>query len=80
MRLHLLSTLDLLRGGQIAEARDTLHAFRARFPGRDLRVADQSSLVDALSMLLAEEADAADLNLSSALAAEIERIDHWRRQ
>ena len=80
MRLHLLSTLDLLRGGQVAEARDTLRAFETRFPGRDLRGTDQTSLVDALAMLLSAEEVNADANVSRTLAAEIERIEHWRRQ
>ena len=80
MRLHLLSTLDLLRGGQVAEARDTLRAFETRFPGRDLRGTDQTSLVDALAMLLSADGANADGNVSRTLATEIERIEHWRRQ
>ena len=80
MRLHLLSVLDLLRGGHVAEARDTLRAFEARFPGRDLRGASQTSLLDALALLVSAEGADAKANVSRTLSAEIARIEHWRRQ
>ena len=80
MRLHLLSALDLLRGGDVAAARDRLVAFKARFPGRDLRGSDQTSLVDALALLLSVEGARADASVSRALAAEIERIEYWQHR
>ena len=80
MRLHLLGALDLLRGGHVTEARDTLTAFETRFPNRDLRGADQTSLVDALAVLLSVEGVSGDANVSRMLAAEIDRIEYWRRQ
>ena len=80
MRLHLLSVLDLLRGGHVAEARSALAAFETRFPGRDLRDSDQTSMVDALALLLSVEGARSDANVSRTLAAEIERIEYWRHR
>ena len=80
MRLQLLGVLDLLRGGHVSEARDLLHAFESRFPGRDLRDGAQASLVDALELVLSDGVADADANVPPALAAEMTRIGYWRRQ
>ena len=79
-RLHLLSVLDLLRGGHVAEAREQLLAFERRFPGRDLRDSDQTSLVDALGLLLSVKTGSAGANVSRTLVAEIDRIEHWQHR
>jgi hypothetical protein len=77
MRLHLLVVLDYLRAGEVALARDALHAFPGRFPARDVYLADRSSLRQTLDALLADAPPAVTANVNPSVRAELRRLHRW---
>lgn len=82
LQLHAQSILAFIKGGDAPAARAALIDFQASYPARDLYFADNTSVVDTLSVLLGTtptDAEAGDLlNVAPLVSSEIRRIDYWQ--
>lgn len=82
MRLGAMAVLAQIKGGDTDAARLTLADLEAQNPGRDLYLADNTSVIDSLHLLLGEvPSDVSTggiLNVSAPLSAEMKRIDYWQ--
>jgi hypothetical protein len=84
MRAYSNSILGYLRGGDVASARANLDHFQDAFPGYDLYLADGSSFIDSMELLLGstDRTDIAELavsNISEELRADMRRVRYWER-
>ena len=84
MRAYSNSILGYLRGGDVVAARANLDHFKQAFPGYDLYLADGSSFIDSMEILLGptDRTDVAELavsNISAELRADMRRVRYWER-
>ena len=79
--LQALSVLDYLKAGNVESAREQLHVLRRAFPHHDLYLADGSSFVDSMALLLESSSDISTrtqlLNTNRTLAKEFKRREYW---
>ena len=79
--LQALSVLDYLKAGNVESAREQLSLMRRAFPHHDLYLADGSSFVDSMSLLLESSSDTSThsqlLNTNRTLAMEFKRREYW---
>jgi len=81
LRLMALAVINLIKGGDIQDAKVALRKTQSKFPNQDLYFADYSSFFDTATALLQQQSlsaqQLAKLNISSDLRAEIERHQYW---
>lgn len=82
MRAYAIAALNHFKGGDVAQARQTVSTFRQSFPGKDLYLSDGSSFIDSMKLLLQDKtADKYRLgsgNASRDLKDEIRRVRYWK--
>lgn len=82
MQLHGVAIVNLLKSGELVQAKDELSRFKKAYPRADLMFSDGSSLVDSLDLLLGEvpieraEKDSL-VNANHELKAELRRYQYW---
>lgn len=84
MSLAAIAILDALKGGDPGAARDRLQRFKARFPGQDLALADGTSFVDTIELVLSgPEGEIrtrhAQRSVGPAARRELLRARYWAR-
>lgn len=81
MQMMAVSTLNYLKGGDVANAQNKLEQFDRRFPQQDLYFRDYTSFRDTANALLfnkeLSENQIASLNISRQLRDELERQHYW---
>ena len=79
--LQAMSVLDFLKAGSVEAARNELKMMRVAFPHHDLYLADGSSFIDSMALLLetSSEPDQRQqlLNTNRTLAMEFKRREYW---
>lgn len=85
MRAYALSVQNFLKGGDITNARQNLESFKKHFAGQDLYLADGSSFVQSMDILLGlkERSSVGTLamtNVSDELKSELRRANYWQHQ
>ncbi len=83
MRAYALGIQNYLKGGDIAKARENLHAFKRSFPDKDLYYTDGSSFIASMEVLIGQSDDLAfsrfgATNIGDKLADEMRRIRYWQ--
>lgn len=83
-RTYALAVQNHLKGGDVARAREDLEKLKQAFPDRDLYLADGSSFIDTLEVLLGMDEQGiqgqfALTNVSGELKTEIRRMRYWKR-
>ena len=82
MQAYALGIQNYLKGGDLTAARSNLDSFQSAFPGHDLYLADGSSFIATMEVLLGVR-DRADLavvtvaNVGEPLKGEIRRWRYW---
>jgi len=76
MKIHALTVLDFIKGGDVSKAREQLSVFERNFPSRDLFFNDYSSFLDTVNALLDGNQSAA-LNVNQSLKSELNRQHYW---
>lgn len=84
MSLAAIALLDAVKGGDGAAAQDQLRRFKARFAGQDLALADGSSFLDTIELIVSgPEGDIgrrhAQRSVSPAVRRELLRARYWAR-
>jgi len=81
MKMHALTVLDYLKGGDVAQARVQLTAFEMSYPNNDLYFDDYTSFVDSFRVLLSNNstrmANGNPLNINPILKSEQNRRRYW---
>ncbi|MGL1958190.1 MAG: hypothetical protein OCD00_12825 [Colwellia sp.] len=81
MQLHAITTLNYIKGGDIAKAKQMLEHFQHKYPQQDLYFDDYTSFLDTATALLSSESlttlQLASLNISRTLRDEIELKHYW---
>lgn len=82
MRAYALGIQNYLKGGDLSAARTNLESFQSAFPGQDLYLADGSSFIATMEVLLGirDRANLAEItvaNVSEPLKGEIRRARYW---
>lgn len=83
MQVHALAISQLLKAGDVAWAEQELHAFKTRYPRRDLLLEEGASFVSTIELIIGaapREQAAKDslLNASPALKSELRRQQYWQ--
>ncbi len=83
IRASALTIVNYIKAGELDVASDRLGAFRSRYSHQDLYLADGSSFIDNVKMLLGEVPKGAAehgslVNASATLKSEIRRVDYWQ--
>lgn len=79
MRAYAVAVQNHLRGGDVAAARRALASLEDAFPDADLYLADGSSVVDSLSVVLeVDDRPIARANVGETLREELVRLGRWR--
>lgn len=84
LRSYALSIQNYLKGGDIAKARKNLQAFKKAFPDDDLSLADGSSFIDTMEVLLSMHDRPAigqfsTFNVNQEVKAELRRVHYWKK-
>ena len=84
MSLAAIALLDAVKGGDGAGAQDQLRRFKTRFPGQDLALADGSSFLDTIELIVSgPEGEIgrrhAQRSVSLAVRRELLRARYWAR-
>ena len=81
MQLYAVSTLNFIKGGDVAKAQKMIDDFQHKYPQQDLYFTDYTSFLDTTTALLSSESLTAmqlsTLNISRKLRDEIERKHYW---
>jgi hypothetical protein len=83
LRAHAVAIQNLVKGGDVSEARGALTDFRARFGSADLYFADGSSFLETMEMITNDPGDEdaigyATANVDDRVKAELRRIHYWQ--
>lgn len=83
MRIHALSTVNYLKGGDIAAARRSLDGFKRDHPDRDLYFGNRTSFVETTEILLGRVGEYrlgqfAALNVDNDVKREVRRVNYWK--
>jgi len=83
MQIHALAIVNLLKSGELNQAQYELSRFIKKHPYADLMLADGSSFVDSMNLLLGEvplklAAKNSLLNAHVALKSELRRQQYWK--
>lgn len=84
MRAYALASQNYLKGGDVAGAQRTLEAFKTRFAGADLYLADGSSFTATMELLagLRDRTAVGEfsvVNAGGGVKAELRRSRYWQR-
>ena len=84
MRAYALASQNYLKGGDVAAAQRTLEAFKTRFGGADLYLADGSSFTATMELLagLRDRTDVGEfsvVNAAGGVKDELRRSRYWQR-
>jgi len=84
LRAYAVATQNRLKTGDIEGARTNLNKLKGAFPGKDLYLADGSSFIESMEILLGlrdrnELAEFATLNVGDELKKELRRVRYWKR-
>ena len=84
IRSYALSVQNYFKGGDISKARSNLEKLEKNFPGRDLYLADGSSFIETMKVVLSltDKTSTHPLSLSNVsdeLKAELRRVQYWTR-
>lgn len=82
MQAYALGIQNYLKGGDLAAARANLESFQSAFPGHDLYLADGSSFIATMEVLLgvrdrANIAEVTVVNVGEPLKGELRRARYW---
>jgi len=81
MKMHALTVLNYLKGGDVVQARVQLTAFEMTYPNNDLYFGDYTSFVDSFRVLLNDSAARVThgnlLNVNPILKSEHNRRRYW---
>ena len=84
LRAYALGVQNYVKGGDVAKARQNFEKLQKAFPGKDLHLADGSSFIDTMEVLLGLS-DRSSLgqfsvaNVNDDLKAELRRIRYWKK-
>jgi hypothetical protein len=83
IRASAMTIINYIKAGELSDASDRLGTFRSTYSHQDLYLADGSSFIDNVKMLLGEVPNGAAehgslVNASPTLKSEIRRIDYWQ--
>ncbi|OUS13123.1 hypothetical protein A9Q89_03760 [Gammaproteobacteria bacterium 53_120_T64] len=80
-RLSALAILNFIRAGDFAAAQQSMTQMQSQYPGQDLYLADGSSVVDSLDLLINHSvlpnSRIKQMNISRSLDAELNRKSYW---
>ena len=84
MRAYALGVQNYFKGGDVVNSRQTLEKFRSGFPGKDLYLADGSSFIETMEVILrlkssASLHDLALANVGGDLKTEFRRFQYWAK-
>ena len=84
MKAYALSIQNFFKGGDIAAATRNLKKMKTAFPGKDIYLADGSSFIETLEVLLGVKdqktiGEYSIENINKNLKAELRRFRYWKR-
>ena len=85
MRAYAISIQNYLKGGDIAKGAKNLESFKKHFAGQDLYLADGSSFIQSMEILLglkdrSSVGEFAMANVSDQLKSELRRVRYWENK
>jgi hypothetical protein len=84
IRTYAISIQNYFKGGNIVKARNNLEKLRNGFSGKDLYLADGSSFIETMEVILSLKSsatlyDLALANINQDLKSEFKRLNYWNK-
>lgn len=84
VRAYAIATQNRFKAGDISGTRSNLDKFKTAFPTKDLYLADGSSFIETMEILIGlrnkeELVEVTMLNVSDELKKELRRMSYWKR-
>ena len=84
MRAYAVSVQNYFKGGNIVKARNNLEKLKINFSGKDLYLADGSSFIETMEVILSLKSsstlyDLALANVNEDLKSEFKRLNYWNK-